>query len=232
MKIIFYLLLMFQSISIAWADADSENPVKTQKPCGFTSDMNCFENGKAADAEMVNANFKALLEEINQLKADLNELKTAEKRGLIQIVQVVKTDTFGTNSTEYTDITGLSASIKLSSENNKILVQYVLSGAVSGADYIASFRIIRNSEEIGSPPNSSDRTLSHGAIRGRSGNRNAIGSESGIYLDTPNSTDILTYKIQVKLDNSSFHLNETTDDGDTASYPRTVSSITLTEIAP
>jgi formylglycine-generating enzyme required for sulfatase activity len=62
LKTIIYLLLILQSSSIIFADADTANPAKTQKPCGFPDDMNCFENRQIADAEMVNANFKALLE--------------------------------------------------------------------------------------------------------------------------------------------------------------------------
>ena len=62
LKTIIYLLLILQSSSIIFADADTTNPAKTQKPCGFPDDMNCFENRQIADAEMVNANFKALLE--------------------------------------------------------------------------------------------------------------------------------------------------------------------------
>jgi len=62
LKTIIYLLLILQSSSIIFADADTANPAKTQKPCGFPDNMNCFENRQIADAEMVNANFKALLE--------------------------------------------------------------------------------------------------------------------------------------------------------------------------
>ena len=62
LKTIIYLLLILQSSSIIFADADPANPAKTQKPCGFPDNMNCFENRQIADAEMVNANFKALLE--------------------------------------------------------------------------------------------------------------------------------------------------------------------------
>ncbi|KPA13346.1 secreted protein [Candidatus Magnetomorum sp. HK-1] len=66
-KIIFSLLLMVQITSFAFADADPANPAKTQKPCGFTDDMNCFENRQVADADEINANFKALLNRIDNI---------------------------------------------------------------------------------------------------------------------------------------------------------------------
>jgi hypothetical protein len=75
LKTIVYLLLILQSSSIIFADADTANPSKTQKPCGFSDDMNCFENKQIADAEMVNANFKALLNRIKYLEEKIEILE-------------------------------------------------------------------------------------------------------------------------------------------------------------
>lgn len=41
-KIILSLLMMVQMSSLSFADADPANPAKTQKPCGFPDNMNCF----------------------------------------------------------------------------------------------------------------------------------------------------------------------------------------------
>jgi hypothetical protein len=68
-KIILYLLMMVQMSSLSFADADPANPAKTQKPCGFPDDMNCFENKKVADADEVNANFKALLNRVDNINS-------------------------------------------------------------------------------------------------------------------------------------------------------------------
>ena len=43
--------------------------------------------------------------------------------GIIQVVQVTKTDQFATSSTSYTDVTGLSASITPIRDDSKILVR-------------------------------------------------------------------------------------------------------------
>ena len=66
-KTIFYVLIILQTATFIFADTDPTNPAKTKKPCGFPDDMNCFENRQIADAEMVNANYKALLERIQEL---------------------------------------------------------------------------------------------------------------------------------------------------------------------
>jgi len=66
-KIIIILLIICQTATLIFADTDPANPAKTKKPCGFPDDMNCFENRQIADAEMVNANYKALLERIQEL---------------------------------------------------------------------------------------------------------------------------------------------------------------------
>jgi len=59
LNIIFFIIFILQSVSINSAYAD---PVKLIMPCGFPDDMNCFVNKEIADAEMVNANFKAILD--------------------------------------------------------------------------------------------------------------------------------------------------------------------------
>jgi len=66
-KTIFYVLIILQTATFIFADTDPASPAKTEKPCGFPDDMNCFENGQIADAAMVNANYKALLERIQEL---------------------------------------------------------------------------------------------------------------------------------------------------------------------
>jgi len=75
-KILIYLFILTLLPLFVFADSSSENPAKTKKPCGFPDDMNCFENKQVADAEMVNANFKVLLDKINQLEERLTEFES------------------------------------------------------------------------------------------------------------------------------------------------------------
>ena len=48
---------------------------------------------------------------------------------VLQVVQTVKSDTFSTSSTTFTDVTGLSVSITPSSTSNKILILASISGS-------------------------------------------------------------------------------------------------------
>jgi len=51
------LLIIFQSPSFILADSDFGNPNKLYRPCGYSGDMNCLENGETADASVINYNF-------------------------------------------------------------------------------------------------------------------------------------------------------------------------------
>jgi hypothetical protein len=55
---------------------------------GFTAEMSCFDNGNVADANQVNANFQALLNEIAQLKAANQSLSTNLQDSLNRIAQL------------------------------------------------------------------------------------------------------------------------------------------------
>ena len=72
---------------------------------------------------------------MSQLKVNsivpVGGLSSGANGGIIQVVQSVKTDTFSTSSSSFTDITGLSATITPSSNSNKILVILDLMVAVS-----------------------------------------------------------------------------------------------------
>jgi len=75
LKILFFLLILIHSPSFILADSDPANPKKQERPCGFTEDMNCLENGEKADATVINANFKYLTDKIGSLEKELTTLK-------------------------------------------------------------------------------------------------------------------------------------------------------------
>ena len=63
---------------------------------------------------------------MSQLKVNsivpVGGLPSGANGGIIQTIQTVKTDTFSTNNSGFTDVTGLSATITPSSNSNKVLV--------------------------------------------------------------------------------------------------------------
>ena len=50
------------------------------------------------------------------------------------------------------------------------------------------------------------------------------------WLDSPSTTSATVYKLQIQMDAGTFYFNRTNTDTDNASFPRTISTITATEI--
>ena len=117
---------------------------------------------------------------------------------VLQVVQVAKTDTFTTNNTSYTDVTGLSLSITPSSTSNKILFMADLSvGGADGSDDNHVFvQMVRGSTAL----NIGDASGSH-RKRGTHVINNGLAGQmfhcSSCFLDSPSTTSATTYKIQM-----------------------------------
>lgn len=145
---------------------------------------------------------------------------------VLQVVSVVKTDTFTTTSASFTDLTGLSVSITPSSASNKIMI-YANVNAIGVND--GSIRLMRDSTAICIGDASSSRfRISSGINRG---NYEALPS-SIIFLDSPSTTSSITYKVQGNTDGGgTFYLNREVSDPDNTSAGRSASTITVMEIS-
>jgi hypothetical protein len=149
---------------------------------------------------------------------------------VLQVVQTVKSDTFSTTSTSFTDITGLSVSITPTSASSKILVIYsVMTGASnSQPTYI---RLVRNSTAIAIGDSAGSRTQVTTSSFATN-NNNQIDIQNMNFLDSPATTSSTTYKLQIQSDNSSTQVVNRCVRDDNASYDsRGVSTITVMEIA-
>ena len=74
-------------------------------------------------------------------------LPSGSAGGIIQVKQTVKTDTFTTSATSYTDITGLSVSITPKFNTSKILVMMHVN--LGHTNYVSGFlRLMRDSTAI------------------------------------------------------------------------------------
>ncbi len=118
---------------------------------------------------------------------------------ILQVVQTVKTDTFSSNATSFTDITGMSATITPSSNSNKILVETCLFIASAGSGSTTKINFVRGSTNIGQPTGSSvahQATFMHflGAV-------NMVPFTMN-FLDSPATTSATTYKLQIGKDNT------------------------------
>ena len=154
---------------------------------------------------------------------------TSSKLSSGKVLQVVGTQTstvFSTSSTSFVDATGFSLSITPSSASNKILISlhfmYGLSASVASA-----CQLLRNTDVVtlGATTNNLGNVyLAHGSTSQGFGN-------FGInYLDTPNSSSELIYKLQVLRGSGSGSLSINNRNSGTGTENR-IGSLTLMEIA-
>jgi hypothetical protein len=143
--------------------------------------------------------------------------------------QMAKTDAAATTSTSYAD-TGLSVSITPTSASHTVLVRAVMQVSTTNTA-IANFRLLRGATAIALGDAAGSRTRSSASAY------TAINSQliSIVieWVDSPSTTSETTYKVQWASNNSGVgvYLNRSADDGNSAPYARTASSITAIEIS-
>lgn len=151
---------------------------------------------------------------------------------VLQTKQSVKTNTFGSSSSTNVDITGMSVSITPSSSSSKILI--LVNTDIVGQDSATGIQLLRDSTEIykGDTNDSRERFSSIGMYsNGTSPTTYSGGSVSIVFLDSPNTTSSVTYKIQGRARSGTWYINRSQyfEDNDNASV--SASSITVMEIA-
>jgi len=153
---------------------------------------------------------------------------------VLQVVSTTKTSTFSTTSTSFTDITGLSASITPSSSSSKVLV--IINVSEGSGTGVRGFNLVRTDGytpyDIGMGDAASNRTRAIiGAYTGNSDAGHSHVSHCGQYLDSPDTTYEMTYKLQAQAQSGyTVYINRSSSDGNTSNVFRTSSTITLMEI--
>jgi hypothetical protein len=149
---------------------------------------------------------------------------------LLQLQSTTKTDTFSYSGSSFTDVTGLSVSITPSSTSSKIYVQASVSmGGPGGITNDGAFRFMRDTTAIGIGDASGNRARATFAGFAREGYEMASGS--GMFLDTPSTTNTITYKIQMKANGQTLYVNRSENNDDSGGAERGISTITVMEIA-
>jgi hypothetical protein len=177
---------------------------------------------------------------MSQIKVDSivpsGGLSSGKSGGIIQIVQSVKQDRQVMNSTSFTDISGLSASITPASTSNKIFLIVELRGSTVNTD--EEVKIDRNGtrltgmEGASAGNNSVPSIMGHFWAGGGGGNTNSGKSHTMFFLDSPASGDPLTYKVQLKCTQGyTTYINTTYDSANDYYENRLASSITLMEVS-
>ena len=152
---------------------------------------------------------------------------------ILQVVSTTKTDQFTSTAYAFTDVTGMSVSITPASASNKILINFELQVGGTANSY-AAFRLLRDSTHIGvSTVTDTDWKV---ATLGSLSHENSyqIENTGTSFLDSPNTTSAITYKLQVSsYSNRTVSINYPTSTGNSAgSYTATgISTITVMEVA-
>ncbi len=122
--------------------------------------------------------------------------KTGGFGGLLQLVSTTKTDHFSTTSSSLTEVTGLNVTITPSSTTSKIYLNIDVS--LGGSTAYTAFNIKRDSTLIAVTTAVDGNDNRHQGTFGK-----VIVQDSGIhstgfnFLDTPNTTSAVTYKVFV-----------------------------------
>ena len=170
------------------------------------------------------------------LRADtIANVAGTENKGVLQVVQTVKTDTASISSSStntFVDLTGMTVAITPRSTSSKILVMFTANVAPStGTSHI---RLVRDSTAIMIADSASSRLQDTALSRVAAVPYTlSLPNWSSTFLDSPSSTSALTYKLQVTLGSSysgTIYLNRTATDTDADYGGRTASSITVMEI--
>jgi len=168
--------------------------------------------------------------------ADATILTSTTATGkILQVKSATKTDSFTTSSTSYVDVTGLSVDMTLTNSGNKILISYdvVLGGNwwQSGPAYLGlavdSTRIAKSTSGADDARNST--TFQNLYSNSESNSSQNISTSSAQFLYSPSDTNSHTYKLQIRLNNTSTaaKINRTQYTGDYGG----ISTLTLMEVA-
>ena len=161
----------------------------------------------------------------------------AQKGSVLQVVSTTKTDIFTANvaATSFAAVTGLTATITPSSTSSKILVVTVVNSSQDVHHGTAVTRLTRNGTPVGIGDAAGNRTRATSAQSGGIvGNDAGIAGASSNFLDSPATTSALDYGVEVfnhGFSTEAVNVNKAEDDSDASSRLRTVSTITLMEVA-
>ena len=188
-----------------------------------------------ADGSITTAKLAA--DAVTTAKIATNAIRDEMPAGsVLQTIQDSKTDTSSISSTSFTNI-GLSVTITPKAASSKFLVRVILFGYAG--HYVGKNRVLReftgNSTELGRAASASNRPAEALPFSHDPSTDGAIMEVSTEILDSPNTTNAITYSVQSanRADGvQTLYINRSEVDRNTTSYdPRAVSYITVMEIA-
>jgi hypothetical protein len=118
---------------------------------------------------------------------------------VLQVVQTVKTSISSSNHGEsWSDVSGFSVNITPTNSSNKIYILVSCGTSLADQDSFAFLRLVRNSTAIALGDSRGSATIaSMDASQQQAGSTNVWGKHESLnFLDSPNTTSQITYKIQ------------------------------------
>ena len=121
---------------------------------------------------------------------------------ILQVVSTTKQDVYSQagDSSSWTGVTGLSASITPASASNKILIQVQIYTGNSSDDYANLFRLYKAGSHLTGASGTGEGNRDAAFLCHRQGDQNADPfSLSNSYLDTAGGTSAITYQLYAKM---------------------------------
>ena len=179
-----------------------------------------------------------VVETVADLDTDAAALETtvaAIPRTLIHHVDVTTISTQSLTAGTPEEITGLSVTLTPQSATSKFFLSANWNGELSVNNFNTVFGFKRDGDYIGNPDAAGARAVGRGIIAQGYYVNDAVStpdSWSGQYIDTPNTTDEITYKVFVETESTqTLYNNRTGGDSDLSNYERLTSSLIILEIA-
>ena len=134
---------------------------------------------------------------------------------IVQVKYATKVDTFSTDATSFTDVTGLAATITPTSTSNYIAIWALINGNTTGSKSYG--RIARDSTGIG-VGTASGSTVQAGWDMNHGGSSNRAQTSGNVWIEQAQSTSSTVYKVQVRHENggASVYVNRTSSGTDDA----------------
>ncbi len=156
---------------------------------------------------------------------------------ILQVINVIKTDTFNTNSTSYVAVTGLSITITPKLSSSSILIIASING--NSFNRGGTLQLWRNGSTVSAlmPSSAGSRGVTNigGLWTGDgSGDGGMMFNSVMPLLDSPGTTSSTTYAVYARTNDSSSYgtyINRALDDTDGSDFIRGVSSLTVMEVA-
>jgi len=147
---------------------------------------------------------------------------------VLQVVSTTKTSTFSTATTgSFVEVTGLNVNITPSSASSKIFISGIVAVGHSTTTAGLYLKVQRDSTDIGigDASSSSIRSMAGTDVREYQTRQLSIN-----FLDSPNTTSAINYKVLIQSPNATSHINND-GEADGTNHTQPISTITVMEIA-